>query len=182
MPANVRSRRYKNHPVARGKLLIEAKGKRVTQQAGRAWIKSARRSLIESRWEARVKPKSESRTKWLERSVVDSGETFGPIRLRICGIKRVDPRSGHFGLQFGLPLTPIVLRLFLSSSRDYFIQGCFVSLRSPTRFFKRRQTQFDPPPFIRCFALATRSRVGFEITICHKAVFCCRGNILRRAS
>ena len=31
MAANVRSRRYKNHPVARGKLLIEAKGKRVTE-------------------------------------------------------------------------------------------------------------------------------------------------------
>jgi hypothetical protein len=31
MPANVRSRRYKNHPVARGKLLIEARGKRVTE-------------------------------------------------------------------------------------------------------------------------------------------------------
>src|SRR5437899_818377 len=129
-----------------------------------------------------MQAKSESRTKWPERSLVDSNETIGPIRLRICGVKRVDPRRGHFGLQFRFPLTPILLRLFLSSARDYFIQGCFVSLRSPTRFFKRRQTQFDPPSLIRGFALATRSRVGFEITICHNAAFCCRRNVLSRSS
>src|SRR3989442_10700336 len=128
-----------------------------------------------------MKAKSEPRTKWPERSVVDCDKTIGPIRLCICGIKRVDPRNGHFSLQFGFPLAPIVLRLFLSSARDYFIQGCLVSLRSPTRFFKRRQPQFDPPALIRGFALATRLCVGFEITICHNAAFCCRRNILRRS-